>query len=130
VVPGARAKRAFLSALGRVAARRLVRAGFPGGDWHVGITDPPCVADPDFFARWLRQVPGRVVELCCHPGHLDATLVGRDCKADDGQQGRRVREHELLCQPGFLGACRRAGFTLVSPADLPVQNHRGTAHAA
>ena len=126
-VPGARAKRAFLSLLGRRAARHLTRAGFPGADWHVGITDPPCVADPDFFARWLRRTPGRVVELCCHPGHFDATLVGRDCTADDGHQVRRVREHELLCQPGFAEVRRRAGFVLVTPSELD----RGeAAHAA
>jgi hypothetical protein len=126
-VPGARAKRTFLSLLGRRAGRRLARAGFPGSDWHVGITDPPCVADPDFFARWLRRTPGRVVELCCHPGFFDPTLVGRDCTADDGHQRRRVREHELLCQPGFAEACRRAGFTLAAPADL---DREEAAHAA
>jgi predicted glycoside hydrolase/deacetylase ChbG (UPF0249 family) len=129
-VPGARVKRGLLSLLGRRGARRLERAGFPGADWHAGITDPPCVADPDFFARWLRRTPGRVVELCCHPGHFDATLLGRDCTAHDGQQQRRVRERELLHQPGFLEACRRASFTLVSAADLYDGGRGGTAHAA
>jgi predicted glycoside hydrolase/deacetylase ChbG (UPF0249 family) len=129
-VPGARGKRAFLSLLGRGQARRLARAGFPGADWHAGITDPPCVADPDFFARWLRKTPGRVVELCCHPGHFDPTLPGRDCTPDDGQQRRRVREHELLRQPGFLEACRRAGFTLASAADLLDPRRGGAVHAA
>src|SRR5439155_20399463 len=128
-VPGARAKRAFLSFFGRWSARQLVRAGFPGNDWHAGITDPPCVADPEFFTRWLRRTPGRVVELCCHPGYFDATLLGRDCTADDGQQQRRVRERELLRQPTFLDACRRAGFTLVSADDL-CDGRGGTAHAA
>jgi hypothetical protein len=113
--------------LGRRAARRLARAGFPGSDWHVGITDPPCVADPDFFARWLRRTPGRVVELCCHPGFFDPTLAGRDCAAGDGHQRRRVREYELLSRPGFREACRRAGFVLVAPADL---GRGGAAHAA
>jgi predicted glycoside hydrolase/deacetylase ChbG (UPF0249 family) len=129
-VPGARGKRAFLSLLGRGQSRRLARAGFPGADWHAGITDPPCVADPDFFARWLRAAPGRVVELCCHPGHFDPSLTGRDCTPDDGMQRRRVREHELLRQPEFLEACRRAGFTLISAADLHDPRRGGTAHAA
>ncbi len=129
-VPGARGKRAFLSLLGRRASRRLTRAGFPGADWHAGITDPPCVADPDFFARWLRRTPGRVVELCCHPGHFDETLAGRDCDAGDGQQVRRVRELELLRQPAFSEACRRAGFTLVTAADLDDPRRGRTAHAA
>ncbi len=129
-VPGARGKRAFLSLLGRRAAGRLTRAGFPGADWHAGITNPPCVADPDFFARWLRKTPGRVVELCCHPGYFDATLVGRDCTADDGQQQRRVREQELLRQPGFLEACRWAGFTLAATADLRDPRRGGSADAA
>jgi chitin disaccharide deacetylase len=117
-VPGARGKRTFLSLLGRRAAQRLARAGFPGADWHAGITNPPCVADPDFFTRWLRKTPGRVVELCCHPGYFDATLVGRDCTVEDGQQRRRVREQELLRQPNFLEACRGAGFILTAASDL------------
>lgn len=126
-VPGARVKRAFLSLLGRRAAPRMARAGFPGSDWHLGITDPPYVADPDFFVRWLRQAPGRVVELCCHPGFFDPTLLGRDCSAGDGHQMRRVREHELLCQPAFVEACRRAGFVLAVPGEL---DREVAAHAA
>jgi predicted glycoside hydrolase/deacetylase ChbG (UPF0249 family) len=129
-IPGARAKRALLSLLGRRAARRLVRAGFPGADWHVGITDPHCVTDPEFFARWLRRTPGRVVELCCHPGYLDRTLVGRDCEADDEQLPRRPREWDLLHRPGFLEACRRAGFVLAAPADLNDPRRGGTARVA
>ena len=117
-VPGARGKRAFLSLLGRRPARRLACAGFPGADWHVGITNPPCVADPEFFTRWLRKTPGRVVELCCHPGYLDATLIGRDCTAGDGQQLRRVREQELLRQPGLSGGLPAGRVHLAAAADL------------
>jgi hypothetical protein len=65
-VHGARCKRAFLSLLGRGDAYHQVRNGFPGNEWLVGITDPPWVADPDFFVRWLLRVPGQVVELTCH----------------------------------------------------------------
>jgi predicted glycoside hydrolase/deacetylase ChbG (UPF0249 family) len=126
-VRGARIKRAALSLLGRRAAKAFDRAGFPGCDWHVGITDPPYVADPEFFACWLRQTPGQVVELCCHPGLFDATLVGRDCTAEDGQQRRRVREHELLSQPAFLEACRRADFVPIATSEL---RRKGPAHAA
>ncbi len=109
-VPGARVKRAVLSLLGRGGARRQAVAGFPGADWHVGITDPPHVADPDFFARWLRRTPGQVVELCCHPGFFDATLAGRDCTPGDGHQLRRVREHALLRQAGLQGSVRTGRF--------------------
>src|SRR5262249_54474032 len=77
-VPGARLKRALLSVVGRRNARRQQEAGFPGNDWLAGITDPPWVHDPRHLTRWLTCVPGRVVELTCHPGHLDITLLGRD----------------------------------------------------
>src|SRR5262249_58745022 len=88
-IPGARLKRALLTLLGRVEARRQERDGFPGQDGLAGITDPPWVRDPAFFVRWLARVPGRNVELACHPGHLDPTLVGRDCRAGDRLQQRR-----------------------------------------
>jgi predicted glycoside hydrolase/deacetylase ChbG (UPF0249 family) len=127
-VPGARPKRLLLNALGRPFARRLERAGYPGNDWLVGVADPDGADDPDFFARWLRWAPGRVVELMCHPGHRDSTLVGRDCAApDDGLMRRRPAELALLARPDFLDACRRAGFRLVAPSALAP---RGIAHAA
>jgi predicted glycoside hydrolase/deacetylase ChbG (UPF0249 family) len=117
-VPGARIKRAFLSFLGRRQARLLERAGFPGNDWLAGITDPRWVEDPNFLVRWLTRVPGKVVELTCHPGYLDLTLVGRDCTLDDGHLRRRVRELELLRHPSFPEACADAGFCRASPAEL------------
>jgi predicted glycoside hydrolase/deacetylase ChbG (UPF0249 family) len=115
-VPGARAKRLLLSAFGRRDGRRLERSGFPGNDWVIGITDPACVADRRFLERWLSRVPGRVVELTCHPGHLDLSLIGRDCSPQDGQLQRRVFEYELLSEPEFPDACRRSGFRLLGPA--------------
>lgn len=117
-VPGARLKRAFLNHLGRAQSSRQAIAGYPGNDSLAGITDPPCVRDPEFFVRWLRTVPGRYVELTCHPGQLDATLVGRDGSFEDGQIHRRARELELLKLPNFPQAVREAGFVLVRPSQL------------
>jgi len=129
-VPGARRKRLLLALLGGLDARRQAGKGFPGNDWLAGITDPPWVADPEFLTRWLMRVPGRVVELTCHPGFRDTSLVGRDCTADDGHVERRVREHELLRHPSFRAACARAGFTLVSPSGLRSVLSGGHQHAA
>jgi predicted glycoside hydrolase/deacetylase ChbG (UPF0249 family) len=129
VIPGARAKRLFLSTLGRQEYRRQKRAGFPGNEWLAGVTNPALVSDPAFLARWLRQIPGQVVELTCHPGYEDATLVGRDCTANDGQVQRRVSELRLLQSNSFLEECERAGFRLVSPTEL--RNDSGlSSHAA
>jgi hypothetical protein len=122
--PGARVKRAVLNWQGRRLARAQGRAGLPGADWLAGITDPACVTDPAFFARWLARVPGRVVELACHPGYHDPTLIGRDSAGDDGLLRRRVDELRLLRLPGFAEACARAGFVrrpascLAGPARL------------
>jgi predicted glycoside hydrolase/deacetylase ChbG (UPF0249 family) len=129
-VPGARLKRVFLSWMGRHDARHQEREGFPGNQWLAGITDPPCVADAQFLARWLTCVPGDAVELTCHPGHFDATLVGRDCTPDDGQLQRRVDEFHLLEAPSFPEVCRRAGFQIVAPAALVSLGLRGQSHAA
>jgi hypothetical protein len=129
-IPGAKIKRALLTVLGRRHARAQHRLGFPGPDWLAGITDPPWVTDPEFFARWVTQVPGRVVELACHPGYRDETLIGRDCGANDGLLQRRVDELHLLRQPRFLEACRQAGFTRVAPSALVAGDVRGLPHAA
>jgi predicted glycoside hydrolase/deacetylase ChbG (UPF0249 family) len=129
-VPGARCKRLFLSLLGRWDSWRQRRAGFPGNDWLAGITDPPCVIDPQFLARWLTRVPGQVVELTCHPGHLDTTLIGRDCTLTDGQLHRRVYEFQLLQHSSFREACRRAEFTLAAPSELAYLRLGGQSHAA
>jgi predicted glycoside hydrolase/deacetylase ChbG (UPF0249 family) len=115
-IPGARLKRWFLSRLGRAQARRQEDAGFPGNDWLAGITDPPHLADPEFFIRWLRTVPGQVVELTCHPGYLDSDVAGRDGSFEDGQVHRRPRELEQLQMPAFRQAVREAGFKLVTPS--------------
>lgn len=117
-VPGARVKRLALTRFGRRAARKQADAGLPGADWLLGVTDPPFVRDPRFFARWLAAAPGRVVELTCHPGHLDATLEGRDGSLADGQLHRRQREYELLRDPGFHEAVKAAGFTLTDAAGV------------
>ena len=129
-IPGARIKRVLLGTLGRWLARRQESAGLPGNDWLAGVTDPWCVTDPQFFVRWIRRVPGRIVELACHPGHIDPTLVGRDCTLTDGMLLRRVREFQLLRDPAFLDAVREAGFCLAAPSELNALFPRGTADAA
>src|SRR5262249_31102156 len=129
-VPGARIKRALLSQLGREAARQQEQAGFPGNDWLVGITNPPCLEDPAYLSRWLSVVPGAVVELTCHPGYFDDSLLGRDATATDGLQRRRVRELELLADGSFLETIRRAGFRLIAPSQLTSTYLRRARHAA
>lgn len=129
-IRGAKPKRSLLTLLGRMEARHQAYDGFPGNDYLAGITDPPWVNDPDFFARWLTLVPGRIVELACHPGRFDATLIGRDCAEHDGMLQRRVRELLLLQQPNFLEACRQAGFTLVSSSELLAHQAGRLFHAA
>jgi hypothetical protein len=128
--PRARNKRAFLSCFGKRKARRQQARGFPGNDWLAGITDPRWVRDPRFFVRWLSTIPGEVVELACHPGHHDETLIGRDCTADDGLLQRRVDELALLSDASFLDACRAAGFELLAPSELSGFHAARIPHAA
>jgi len=128
-VRGARVKRWVLARVGRRAAAAQARHGFPGAEWLAGITDPPFVHRDNFFAAWLAAAPGRVVELTCHPGYLDATLDGRDGSMTDGQLHRRAREFELLRKPAFLDAVREAGFTLVPAGRLLETQSRAAARA-
>lgn len=129
-IAGARKKRALLTLLGRNEARHQAHEGFPGNDWLAGVTDPPWVRDPGFFARWLALSPGRTVELTCHPGRYDPSLIGRDCTADDGMLQRRVTEMRLLQQGNLLETCRSAGFQRVSPSEWLAQRGGGQRHAA
>jgi predicted glycoside hydrolase/deacetylase ChbG (UPF0249 family) len=115
-VRGARIKRLVLNLQGRRLARVNGTEQFPGNDWLAGITDPKWVKDSGFFARWLQAIPGDVVELMCHPGYLDPTLLGRDCEVGDGLLERRVDELHLLRQRAFHDAVAAAGFRLVTPS--------------
>jgi predicted glycoside hydrolase/deacetylase ChbG (UPF0249 family) len=126
-VPGAKLKRTVLTLLGRRLARRSKRLGLPGCSTLIGITDPPCVADERFYARWLEHVRGDSVELACHPGYRDETLIGRDCWADDESIARRVHELHLLRSADFPEAVRRSGFRLAAPAELDGGGRRARA---
>jgi chitin disaccharide deacetylase len=124
-VPGARIKRTLLSFLGRRVARKQEGRHFAGNEWLAGITDPKWVQRPTFFRQWLKAMPGKLIELMCHPGHWDDTLLGRDATANDGLQQRRVDELRLLQQPEFIAAVCDAGFTLTSPSQI---THRRSRH--
>jgi chitin disaccharide deacetylase len=115
-VPGARVKRASLTALGLRAARRAASRGFVGCDWLAGVTDPKHVADKRFWVRWLAHL-GRTgsAELCCHPGYEDTSLVGRDCDAGAGIL-RRPREMELLRAQALWEGLEHASLTPTLPA--------------
>ncbi len=129
-IAGARKKRALLTLLGQMEARRQEHEGFPGNDWLAGITDPPWVSDPGFFARWLALIPGRVVELACHPGRRDPTLLGRDRTETEDMMVRRTDELRLLQQSNFLEICQRVGFHRVAPSELLARGTGRRAHAA
>jgi predicted glycoside hydrolase/deacetylase ChbG (UPF0249 family) len=117
-VRGARVKRLWLNLQGRRFARAQRALDFPGNDWLAGVTDPKWLKDPRFFERWLRASPGNVVELMCHPGYFDPTLLGRDSHPGDGLIERRVDEMRLLRQPEFHVAVQAAGFRLAAPSEL------------
>ena len=123
-VRGARFKRIMLSRYGGRAVRRQQLAYLPGNEYLIGITDPPYVHSPGFFARWLRHTPGRFVELTCHPGRLDGSLAGRDGTFADGHLHRRPAElNQLRCKE-FRSAVAAAGFTLVNAEEM-IQLARG-----
>ena len=115
-VPGARLKRAVLSSFGIRVARRAADAGFPGCDWLAGVTNHGCVADERFWIRRMQSIGGKgSLEVCCHPGYHDETLVGRDCGPGEGLL-RRTRELALLQAASFRAAWEEAGFVPVRPS--------------
>lgn len=118
-VPEARLKRTLLAWQGSRPARGLDRHGFPGNTHLAGLS-----------VEWLQRVPGAVVEVVCHPGHYDATLLGRDSPGGVVALKRRVQELELLQHPGFRQRCNAAGFTLTAPSAVRMCYEPGSAAAA
>jgi predicted glycoside hydrolase/deacetylase ChbG (UPF0249 family) len=115
-VRGARFKRTALTLFGRAQARRQEQDGFPGASVLAGVGSPS--QDPAFFRRWLRQARGAVVELMCHPGWPDTTLLQRDLDSPPWAVEARAAERHWLAQEEFRQECRRAGFQLARPGSL------------
>lgn len=114
-IPAARLKRGVLSWFGRRHARRTAALGFPGADWLIGVTDPPATADDRFWTRWISHASGDAVELGCHPGFADETLLGRDVPGHKHDLARRVNELTLMLRDDFAAAVTAAGFRIASP---------------
>jgi predicted glycoside hydrolase/deacetylase ChbG (UPF0249 family) len=128
-LPGARLKRSLLTLLGRELAARQRRRGFPGNESLIGITDASSLNDSFFFVRCLRHALGEQVELVCHPGREDATLIGRD-DTPSLPRARRLWEWQLLRHPRFLAAVHRNGFTIVPPTDWCETQEKNSRQAA
>lgn len=129
-VPGGRLKRLFLTWHGRRCGPALASANLPTNDTLAGVSTPKSVLDPEYLRRWLRRVRGDIVELTCHPGHWDETLVGRDCSADDGRVQARVEEFKHLSGTSFAVACREAGLAITKPAEILARVPKSARHAA
>jgi len=114
-IPGARVKRGVLNSFGKRHARRAAARGFPGADWLIGVTDPPRTADDRFWTRWISQANGESVELGCHPGYTDETLLIRDVPGKKHDLARRVNELMLMLRDDFADAVSAAGFRIAAP---------------
>jgi len=103
-VAGNRGKRACLALFGRRAVRYADARGLTGCDWLVGISNQRRDS-----GNWLSHL-GKCgsVEIYCHPGYRDESLVGRDCNANE--LDRRSHELHLLRTPRFHDAIRRSGL--------------------
>ena len=116
-IPGARIKRTLLTHFGKKAAIAAEAKGLPGAEWLIGVTDPPCTADEKFWTRWLRKVRGDFVELGCHPGYSDATLLVRDVPGKKYDLIRREHEMRLLLRDDFTTAINECHFEMVPPRE-------------
>ena len=114
-IPGGRLKRVWLGWLGRRQGKQLDAMALPGPLWMLGLTNPNCLEDEDFFVRWIQSAKGDRVELMCHPGLEDTTLIGRDSPVNDPRLARRLAENRLLRGDSFPKAVADAGFVLSRP---------------
>jgi hypothetical protein len=98
-------------------AGRQQRADFPGNDSLLGIGSPSRAVGQTDPSTWLKCVTGSVVEMTCHPGLEDRTLLGRDAR-DFSDLQRRVQEWQGLRSCALWDACRLAGFRLAAPSEF------------
>lgn len=117
-LPGARCKRLALSTLGFRLSRDLDREHYPGAPFLLGLTEPVCLEDDQFFVKWLEKGRGDCLELMCHPGYPDTTLIGRDSPPNDLRLFRRLAENRLLAEPSFFQKCLDLGFRFTRPGDF------------
>jgi len=115
-IRGARIKRTVLNSFGRRMSRKAAERGLHSADWLVGVTDPPITADPEFYTRWLKKVRGDVVEIGCHPGYIDETLLVRDVPGKPHDLSRRENELNMMLSQEFLQAIDAAHFR-IAPVD-------------
>jgi predicted glycoside hydrolase/deacetylase ChbG (UPF0249 family) len=120
----------FLSWHGWRSGNALEAAQMPTNDTLAGISTPKSVLDPAYLARWIGRVRGEVVELTCHPGHRDETLIGRDCTVDDGRVEARVEEFKHLSSAVFAQAYSDAGLVIANPSTIFSRTPRSVGHAA
>lgn len=109
-------KRRFLSHYGKKQARSLDQFGYIGAPYLAGIANPESLQDSLFFQRCIQETPGETVELMCHPGHLDLTLVGRDVARPGPGLDRRPLEWSMLQDRPFLDAVRALGMEINRPS--------------
>jgi predicted glycoside hydrolase/deacetylase ChbG (UPF0249 family) len=111
---GERLKRTFLSLMGHRAARRASARNLPGCDWLVGISNRPHL---DFLSNCLSRLGDTgSVEIYCHPGYRDDSLIGRD--GDAASCHRRPHELAFLRSPVFDDAIQKSGMRPIRPSQF------------
>lgn len=111
-------KRRFLSHYGRKQAVHLDKAGYPGAPFLAGIANPENLQDAFFFQRCIQETPGDPVELMCHPGHHDLTLLGRDVARPGPGLDRRPLEWAMLQDRPFQDTVRAQGMQITRPSSM------------
>lgn len=88
---------------------RLLAAGTAGGQRLVLGSPQVTGARPqEWLTRWLAARPRGLVELVCHPGHVDDELRRMDSYVEG-----RARETQALQAPAFREQLRGAGVRLL-----------------
>jgi predicted glycoside hydrolase/deacetylase ChbG (UPF0249 family) len=116
MISGARLKRWFLCSYGKVQAKALDYNKFPGAKTMIGLTDPYCLKNVRFFDECLQSGCGDIVELMCHPGYVDTSLIGRDVTEYGDGLTRRQWELGILGNPQFLNDAAACNYQIVRPS--------------
>lgn len=110
-----------LSTLAACQVRKLEQGGLRWPEHFYGLSQTGFLDDA-ILEQILRNLPDGISELMCHPGYLDAALLGTPTRL----KAQREAELRALTNPGIRQLVARERIELISYEKLPSEEAPGS----